>query len=112
MQTASAASAIARIAFTCDSDIQRSQRPEVFTRVDGARACSPRGMPGSGLLEHDPEKCAAVFRKDHAPPTTWSGMTIRGKVTPPRLALLCFRSSHCTRRNVWRTSQTEHESCK
>jgi len=28
------------------------------------------------LLEHDPEKCAAVFRRDHAQTTTQSAMTI------------------------------------
>jgi hypothetical protein len=44
-------------------------------------------MPGATLpsaelrrLEHDPEKWAPVFRKDHAQTKTWSGMTIRRKV--------------------------------
>jgi hypothetical protein len=32
------------------------------------------------MLEHDPEKWEPVFRKDHAPPMSWSGMTIRRKV--------------------------------
>jgi hypothetical protein len=32
------------------------------------------------LPEHDPEKCAAVFRKDHAQTKGQSGMTIRRKV--------------------------------
>src|SRR3954464_6341957 len=36
MQTARSARSIARSAFACDSDIQRSQQPEVFTSVDGA----------------------------------------------------------------------------
>ena len=31
-------------------------------------------------LEHDPEKWAPVFGKDHAPPISQSGMTIRRKV--------------------------------
>jgi hypothetical protein len=30
--------------------------------------------------EHDPEKWVPVFGKDHAPTTSWSGMTIRRKV--------------------------------
>jgi hypothetical protein len=31
-------------------------------------------------LEHDPEKWAPVFGKDHAPIIRWSGMPIRRKV--------------------------------
>jgi hypothetical protein len=34
------------------------------------------------MLEHDPEKWEPVFGKDHAPPISWSGMTIRRKVIP------------------------------
>jgi len=34
----------------------------------------------TGGLEHDPEKCAAVFRKDHAQAKSYSEMTIRRKV--------------------------------
>jgi hypothetical protein len=34
------------------------------------------------MLEHDPEKWEPVFGKDHAPPVSWSGMTIRRKVIP------------------------------
>jgi hypothetical protein len=33
-------------------------------------------------LQHDPEKWVPVFGKDHAPPISWSGMTIRRKVIP------------------------------
>jgi hypothetical protein len=29
------------------------------------------------VLEHDPEKCVAVFRKDHAQSKTWSAMAIQ-----------------------------------
>jgi hypothetical protein len=28
-------------------------------------------------LEHDPKKCVAVFRKDHAQPKTWRAMAIQ-----------------------------------
>jgi hypothetical protein len=34
------------------------------------------------ILEHDPEKREAVFRKDHAQTQSWSEMTIRRKVIP------------------------------
>jgi hypothetical protein len=30
----------------------------------------------AAVLEHDPEECEAVFRKDHAQTTTYSAMTI------------------------------------
>jgi hypothetical protein len=33
-------------------------------------------------LEHDPEKRAPVFGKDHAPTKSESGITIRRKVVP------------------------------
>jgi hypothetical protein len=36
--------------------------------------------PSCRFLEHDPEKWAPVFRKDHAQTKRWSGMTIRRKV--------------------------------
>ncbi|KAB2884529.1 MAG: hypothetical protein F9K38_04095 [Pseudorhodoplanes sp.] len=34
------------------------------------------------LLEHDREKCEAVFGKDHAQTKRESGMTIRRKIIP------------------------------
>ena len=43
-------------------------------------AVPPPQMRCACLLEHDPEKWIPVFRKDHAPTTTQSGMTIRRKV--------------------------------
>jgi hypothetical protein len=33
--------------------------------------------PVAAILEHEPEKCVAVFRKDHAQLETWSAMAIR-----------------------------------
>jgi hypothetical protein len=40
-------------------------------------ACASPGRRRADVrLEHDPEKCAAVFRKDHAQTTTESAMTI------------------------------------
>jgi hypothetical protein len=30
-------------------------------------------------LEHNPEKWMPVFRKDHAPPKSWSAVTIQPK---------------------------------
>src|SRR6202012_4434968 len=61
----------------------------------GRRSASAAAKPNSGSLrapfffrphairntppipEHDPEKCEAVFRKDHAQPRIWSAMAIR-----------------------------------
>jgi hypothetical protein len=37
-------------------------------------------MMSLSVLEHDPEKCAAVFRKDHAQTTNQSVMMIHPKV--------------------------------
>src|SRR3954454_23340455 len=53
----------------------------------GTRNC-PVVAPSFGLaaLKHDPEKCAAVFGKDHAQTRTWSGMPIQGKIIPHRCA--------------------------
>src|SRR6185437_6967476 len=43
----------------------------------------PDGQPSERPhLEHDPEKCVAVFRKDHAQTKSWNGMTIRRRVIP------------------------------
>jgi hypothetical protein len=39
-----------------------------------------RNCIGPVPLEHDPEKWAPVFRKDHAQSKGWSEMTIRRKV--------------------------------
>src|SRR5262249_52429093 len=52
-------------------------------RAQRAQACPGRSR-GAVLLEHDPEKCEAVFRKDHAPTKSWSEMTIRGKSSRSR----------------------------
>ena len=41
-------------------------------------------------VEHDPEKCVAVFGKDHAPPKTQSEMTIRREV-------ISFQPNSCAR---------------
>jgi hypothetical protein len=52
--------------------------PRPTTASKGARAANDLSLKGirnciwavfpkvDGLIEHDPEKCAAVFRKDHA----------------------------------------------
>src|SRR5262249_2946729 len=47
-----------------------------------AVAVASRTLLASCGLEHDPEKWAPVFGKDHAPAISWSGMTIRRTVIP------------------------------
>jgi hypothetical protein len=42
-----------------------------------APAASFTSMAEGRFLEHDPEKCAAVFRKDHAQAKSQSAMTIQ-----------------------------------
>jgi hypothetical protein len=44
-------------------------------------------------LEHDPEKWAPVFGQDHAPPISWSGMTMRRKVIPLQKRIKLAKSS-------------------
>ena len=53
-------------------------------RAAARRAAGLRRAEAAGRVEHDPEKCAAVFGKDHAPPTTWSGMTISKNIPLPQ----------------------------
>src|SRR3954454_12978037 len=72
----------------------------------GTRNC-PVVAPSFGLaaLKHDPEKCAAVFGKDHAQTRTWSGMPIQGKIP----ALVCARaqgpSSTAVRPSIGKTDE-------
>jgi hypothetical protein len=46
----------------------------------GVACAQVRPPPEAYELEHDPEKWAPVFRKDHAQTKGWSAMTIRRKV--------------------------------
>jgi hypothetical protein len=59
-----------------------SGKPDNFlSTVPGTANASSSTNPKSTLqcerLEHDPEKCEAVFRKDHAQSKTSSAMTIQ-----------------------------------
>src|SRR5262249_29161071 len=53
-----------------------------YGRARSAVRPSRRHPDRAIALKHDPEKCAAVFGKDHAQTTSWSGMTIQQKVIP------------------------------
>jgi len=70
----------------CDVDfvsLQKGTRGDQAGRSN-SRSCLPDRRAGlrrapceaSNRLKHDPEKCAAVFRKDHAQTTTQSAMMI------------------------------------
>src|SRR5215211_1593329 len=60
---------------------ERSHSPVMkrkrLTACKEIRRC---GSPHGPSLEHDPEKWIPVFAKDHAPPISWSEMTIGRKV--------------------------------
>jgi hypothetical protein len=57
--------------FTCGVRFMRAKSAGVSGRLSGSLAAaasiSPYVIIRRGRLEHDPEKCAAVFGKDHAP---------------------------------------------
>jgi hypothetical protein len=48
---------------------------------------------GPAPLEHDPEKCEAVFRKEHAQTRIWSAMAIQ----PNAIALQLMRRTTLNR---------------
>jgi hypothetical protein len=64
----------AQRAIALSSEVETGSREENASKQQSRASVLIRSEPNA--LHHDPEKCEAIFRKDHAQTTTQSAMMI------------------------------------